>query len=89
MSIKSQTIDLNQKKTQSGRFPMTVKTHEYNIIHDQGIYLFIYLIFIIRFFLESSEFRHCLESCEIYEDNELTPDHDCIREKCLKEITGI
>jgi hypothetical protein len=40
-------------------------------------------------FLESYEFRNCLEACEVYEDDELKPDHNCIRQKCLKEITGI
>lgn len=41
------------------------------------------------FHLESYEFRNCLEACEIYQGNELKPDHNCIRKKCLKEITGI
>ena len=39
--------------------------------------------------LESYEFRNCLEACEIYQGNELKPDHNCIRKKCLREITGI
>ncbi|UJR13458.1 hypothetical protein I4U23_000472 [Adineta vaga] len=38
---------------------------------------------------ESYDFRHCLELCEIYEDEEFKPDHNCIRRKCLEDITGI
>ncbi|CAF1197954.1 unnamed protein product [Adineta ricciae] len=38
---------------------------------------------------ESYNFRHCLETCEIYQDAEFKPDHNCIRNKCLQDITGI
>lgn len=40
-------------------------------------------------FLESYNFRHCLETCEIYQDAEFRPDHNCIRNRCLQDITGI
>lgn len=89
------TSHLNEKKVQTEHFPITVEAHEYNLAHDQGItflnafcllYIFFWKTFLI---LESYEFRNCLEACEIYEGNELKPDHNCIRKKCLKEITGI
>ncbi|CAF0882096.1 unnamed protein product [Adineta steineri] len=67
------TSPLDEKKIQTERFPITVEAHEYDLAQDQ----------------ESYEFRNCLEACEIYEGNELKPDHNCIRKKCLKEITGI
>ncbi|CAF1630072.1 unnamed protein product [Rotaria sp. Silwood1] len=67
------TIHIDKEQIQQENFPMTVEAHEYDLAHDQ----------------ESYEFRNCLEACEIYEGNELKPDHNCIRKKCLKEITGI
>jgi len=86
------TSQSDEKKTHTERFPITVEAHEYDLAHDQGISFFIlfYSFFLsLYFILESYEFRNCLEACEIYEGNELKPDHNCIRKKCLKEITGI
>jgi hypothetical protein len=67
--------------------PLTVEAHEYH----QGYFIFFYFLIINSnyLYLESYEFLHCLESCEVYEGKEFKPDHDCIRKKCLKEITGI
>ncbi len=89
---KNQTNTTNQsdeKKTQTERFPITVEAHEYDLAHDQGSLLFFLSFISFNFLLESYEFRNCLEACEIYEGNELKPDHNCIRKKCLKDITGI
>jgi len=87
------TIHSDEKKIHNERFPITVEAHEYDLAHDQGIH-FLHLssklfLFFRILFLESYEFRNCLEACEIYEGNELKPDHNCIRKNCLKEITGI
>lgn len=86
------TNESDEKKIHHDHFPITVEAHEYDLAHDQGIsfhFFFIFLILEFCFLLESYEFRNCLEACEIYEGNELKPDHNCIRKKCLKEITGI
>ncbi|CAF0724968.1 unnamed protein product [Rotaria sordida] len=66
-------IQLDEKRIQQKHFPIRVEAHEYNLVQDQ----------------ESSEFRNCLEACDIYQGNELKPNHNCIRKNCLKEITGI
>ncbi len=85
------TIHSDEKKTHTERFPISVEAHEYDLAHDQGIsyILFYHPLVFLFLILESYEFRNCLEACEIYEGNELKPDHNCIRKKCLKEITGI
>lgn len=67
------TVHTDDKTLHDGRYAISVEAQEYDLAHDQ----------------ESYEFRNCLESCEVYEGNELKPDHNCIRKKCLKEITGI
>ncbi|CAF1105623.1 unnamed protein product [Rotaria sordida] len=54
------TIHTDKEQIQQEHFPMTVEAHEYDLAHDQ----------------ESYEFRNCLEACEIYEGNELKPDHN-------------
>ncbi|CAF1201664.1 unnamed protein product [Adineta ricciae] len=72
-NLTNTTIQSDEKKTPMDHFRISVEAHEYDLAHDQ----------------ESLEFRNCLEACEIYERNELKPDHDCIRKKCLKDITGI
>lgn len=103
--IKSSLVDLknqtnttahtDEKKMQTEHFPMSVEAHEYDLAHDQGkllsvAVLMVGLISVLGFsVLESYEFRNCLEACEVYQGNELKPDHNCIRKKCLKEITGI
>ncbi len=86
---KNPMIVLKKNQIHSQQFPISIEAHEYNLIHDQGIHFFLLFLFQFNFRLESYEFRHCLESCEVYQHNELTPDHNCIRKKCLKEITGI
>ncbi|CAF1493407.1 unnamed protein product [Rotaria sordida] len=68
MIIKIKQIlqfDPMKKKIQTEHFPITVEAHEYDLAYDQ----------------ESYEFRHCFEACEIYEGNELKPNHNCIRKK--------
>lgn len=85
------TLQSDGKKTHAEHFPIRVEAHEYDLAHDQGTDDFpsILIDFSSISILESYEFRNCLEACEIYEGNELKPDHNCIRKKCLKEITGI
>ena len=85
------TLQSDGKKTHAEHFPIRVEAHEYDLAHDQGTddFLPILIDFSRISILESYEFRNCLEACEIYEGNELKPDHNCIRKKCLKEITGI
>ncbi len=87
---KNQSIVLKENQTHSKHFPISIEAHEYNLARDQGIQ-FSFFFFFSKFdsLLESYEFRNCLELCEVYEHNELKPDHNCIRKKCLKEITGI
>ncbi|CAF2049800.1 unnamed protein product [Rotaria magnacalcarata] len=67
------TILSDEIKAEAEHFPLNLEVHEHHHAHDQ----------------ESYEFRKCLDVCKIYQDNELKPDHNCIRKKCLKEITGI
>ncbi|CAM4763374.1 unnamed protein product [Rotaria magnacalcarata] len=67
------TILSDEIKAEAEHFPLNLEVHEHHHAHDQ----------------ESYEFRKCLDICKIYQDNELKPDHNCIRKKCLKEITGI
>jgi hypothetical protein len=83
------TVHSDEKKNETQHFPLSVEAHEYDLAHDQGIYYFFSYSYDLLFVLESYEFRNCLEACEIYQGNELKPDHNCIRKKCLKDITGI
>lgn len=90
------TVHTDDKTLHDGRYAISVEAQEYDLAHDQGrssysLCLRFYFQFTNISFchLESYEFRNCLESCEVYEGNELKPDHNCIRKKCLKEITGI
>lgn len=83
------------KPTTSATRHITLKSDENNVdsiagTSDRGKFLSLAMPIVSKFdSVESYEFRHCLETCEVLDEEELKPDHDCIRKKCLEDITGI